>query len=160
MFCGMSDRSIALEAVHGAARRRAYLLFSLLALNNNFIEPSAIVAAFHAWTRDKSRPMGQIFVDQGAIDHARRDLLEMLVELHLQDHGGDVERSLAAVGLASAARAGLEAIADPDLDASLAAAGKRCEHDPDAIRTYPPGPETPGQRFKILRFHARGGLGG
>jgi WD40 repeat protein/tRNA A-37 threonylcarbamoyl transferase component Bud32 len=150
-------------AQHDAERN---LLFSLLALNNNFIEPSAIVAAFHAWTRDKSRPMGQIFVDQGAIDHARRDLLEVLVELHIEDHDSDVERSLAAVGLASAMRGGLEAIADPDLGASLAHVRLAPGPDPDATRPYSPGPETPGQelqapgqRFKILRFHARGGLG-
>ena len=122
-------------AHHDAERN---LLFSLLALHNNFIAPAAIVAAFHTWTRDKSPPMGQIFVDQGAIDQARRDLLEVLVELHIQDHGGDVEKSLAAVGLAGAARAGLEAISDPDLGASLAQVRDGRKPAAEATRTYSP----------------------
>ena len=33
------------------------LLFGLLALQNGLIDQSQLVAAFHAWTRDKGRPM-------------------------------------------------------------------------------------------------------
>jgi WD40 repeat protein/tRNA A-37 threonylcarbamoyl transferase component Bud32 len=142
------------------------LLFSLLALQNNLIAPAAIVAAFHTWTCDKSRPMGEIFVEQGAIDAAQRELLGLLVDAHLRKHGGDVEQSLAALGSAGVLRRDLEAIADPDLSASLAYVHSTPELDPDATRPYSPGPETPGQgpqtpgqRYKILRFHARGGLG-
>jgi hypothetical protein len=33
------------------------LLFGLLALQTGMIDQAALVAAFHAWTRDKARPM-------------------------------------------------------------------------------------------------------
>jgi tRNA A-37 threonylcarbamoyl transferase component Bud32 len=139
------------------------LLFGLLALQTGLIPPAAVVAAFHVWTHDKSRPMGQIFVDQGALDRAQRDLLEVLVDVHVRKHDGDLEKSLAALGSAGSARSGLEALADPDLCASLAVVRAGVDgngaHDPQQTRTYPPGPEAPGTRFRILRFHAKGGLG-
>jgi WD40 repeat protein/serine/threonine protein kinase len=136
------------------------LLFGLLALQTNLVDPAAIVAAFHIWTRDKSRSMGQVLIDQGAINSAQRDLLEGLVDVHVQKHGGDVEKSLASVGSAGAIREGLEAIADSDLAASLAHVCPSTNNAPSATQTLR-AVESPFEnlRFRILRFHARGGLG-
>ena len=73
------------------------LLFGVLALQNNFIGRDDLLAAFAAWVADKARPLGRILVDRGALDDARRALLEALVAEHLKQHGGDTEASLAAV---------------------------------------------------------------
>ena len=43
------------------------LLFGLLAFQNNFIDRRALLAAFDAWTADKSRPLGRVLAEQGAI---------------------------------------------------------------------------------------------
>ena len=55
-----------------AARPRAgadhNLLFGLLALQNNFIDRDTLVAAFAAWVTDKSRDLGRILLERGAVD--------------------------------------------------------------------------------------------
>ncbi len=47
------------------------LLFGLLALQNNFIDRDALLAAFNAWVADKSQSLGQILLDRGALSPAR-----------------------------------------------------------------------------------------
>ena len=79
------------------------LLFGVLALQNDFISRDDLVAAFAVWVADKARPLGQILVDRGALDDARRALLEALVGEHLKRHGGDPEKSLAALSSLGAA---------------------------------------------------------
>src|SRR5262249_46644771 len=79
-------------------------------------------------------------------------------------HGNDPERSLAAIGVGRSTRECLAQIGNPDLDASLAQVGSRStEHDgedPDGTATYSVGTATSdGLRFRVLRPHARGGLG-
>ena len=63
------------------------LLFGVLALQNDFINRDDLPAAFAVWVADKARPLGQILVDRGALDDARRALLEALVGEHLKRHG-------------------------------------------------------------------------
>ena len=69
----------------------------LLALQNNFIDRDALVAAFAAWVADKSRSLGDILLERGASTPTRHALFEALAAEHLQIHGGDPELSLAAV---------------------------------------------------------------
>src|SRR5258708_7784893 len=64
------------------------LLFGVLALQNNFIDRHALVAAFERWLADKSRTLGEILVELGNLDTARRELLDVLVVEHLKQHGG------------------------------------------------------------------------
>ena len=73
------------------------LLIGLLALQNGLVEQDVLILAFRAWTRDKSRPIAELLASQGAIDANERGLLEGLAAKHLRRHGGDVEKSLAAV---------------------------------------------------------------
>ena len=47
------------------------LLFGLLALQNGLIDQAALVAAFHAWTRDKSRPLADHHAALGHLDAER-----------------------------------------------------------------------------------------
>ena len=44
------------------------LIIGLLALQNGMIDQDVLVLAFRSWTRDKSRPIAEILVAQGAID--------------------------------------------------------------------------------------------
>ena len=43
------------------------LLFGILALQNNFIDREALLAAFAAWVVDKQRPLGEILCQQGKL---------------------------------------------------------------------------------------------
>jgi eukaryotic-like serine/threonine-protein kinase len=151
-------QSTAAQPHRDAARN---LLLGILALQNNFASREALLAAFAAWVADKTKPLGQILRDQGALDDARRTLLEMLVAEHLKLHGGEPERSLAALSSIGSARGDLERIGDPDVDASLGHVRRgSAESGLDSTVGYDVGTTTTdGRRYRVLRPHAKGGLG-
>ena len=149
-----------------AARPRAgadhNLLFGLLALQNNFIDREALLAAFAAWVTDKSRDLGRILLERGAVDAETHALLEALARKHLQMHGGDLEASLAALSSLGSVREDLERVADPALQTCLTRVLRTHEHPvPDTTVQYArtAGDSTAGMRFRILRLHRTGGLG-
>jgi serine/threonine protein kinase len=139
------------------------LLFGLLALQTGLLNQGQLFAAFHAWTQARDRTMAEILAEQGALASACLTAVEALVIEHLRRHGSDPERSLAAIGVGRSTRECLAQLANPDLDASLAQVGSgSTEHDtdPDRTATYSVGSATSdGQRFRVLRPHAQGGLG-
>jgi hypothetical protein len=138
------------------------LLFGILALQLDFVSRDQLIAAMNAWVLEKAKPLGALLVERGALGRDRHALLEALVAEHLQQHGGDAERSLAALSSLGSARHDLEQIADADLQASLAHLSRTRpdEGDPHATRAPAAGmPAAAGRRFRILRPHARGGLG-
>ena len=136
------------------------LLFGILALQMDFINRDQLVAGMNAWVLEKAKPLAQILVDQGALAAEARSLLEPLVAKHVEIHGQDPAQSLAAVSSVSSLRDELGRVADPDVQASLLGAVSRHADDSPATRTGTVGiPTSKGLRFRILRPHARGGLG-
>jgi serine/threonine-protein kinase len=140
-----------------------HLLFGLLALQTGLIDQAALFAAFHAWTQNKTLPLADQLVALGYLDPAHRPLLEGLAAAHLARHDGDVERSLAAVPAGRSTRESLAQIADADIAAligHLGAASTQPGDDADRTASYGVGTATSdGLRFRVLRPHARGGLG-
>ncbi len=140
-----------------------HLLFGLLALQNGIISQVQLVAAFHAWTLDKSKSLADHLEARGDLTGARRALLEGLAEMHLGVHGGDAEKSLAAVSASRSIMESLARIADPEINATLGHVGLPSARPTTttliAPVTYSVGSATSeGQRFRVLRPHARGGL--
>jgi hypothetical protein len=117
-----------------------HLLFGLLALQGGLIDQAALVAAFHAWTRDKARPLADHLVDLGHLDEANRPLLEGLAAAHLARHGGVPEKSLAAVTAGKSTRESLARLGDPDISAR--SPGAQCgvqprrQESPDRLRGW------------------------
>src|SRR6187455_501440 len=91
------------------------LLFGLIALQNGLIDQGQLVAAFHAWTRDRGRPLADHLVDRGDLDADQRPVVEAMAALHLRKLGGDAEASLAAVPAGRSISERLAALADPEL---------------------------------------------
>jgi tetratricopeptide (TPR) repeat protein/tRNA A-37 threonylcarbamoyl transferase component Bud32 len=148
----------AAERHRNAARN---LLLGLLALQNNFIGREALLGAFAAWIADKTRPLGRILRDQGALDDARQALLEMLVGEHMKLHDDDPDKSLAALSSIGPVRRDFERVDDHDIQASLNLVGSAGIGVDDPFKTVLP-PRTISarrSRFRVLRPHARGGLG-
>ena len=138
------------------------LLFGILALQMDFIARDALVAAMNAWVLDKAKPLGQILAEQGALDSDNRVWLEAGVERHLAKHNNDPQQSLAALSSVGSARRHLEQVADPDVQASLAHVSLAAADGRDSFATRQPSvppPPLEGSRFRVLRPHARGGLG-
>ena len=140
------------------------LLFGLLALQNGLIDQGQLLAAFHAWTLDKTRCLADHLEQRGDLDADDRAAVQALVSRHLRRHGGDVEKSLAEVPAGKSTRESLTRIGDPDIDATLShvacSRGSTEGEDADRTASYAVGTTTSdGQRFRVLRPHARGGLG-
>src|SRR5262245_45881885 len=152
--------SVPAQPSHAADRN---LLCGILAVQMDFISRDALIAAMHAWVLEKAKTLGQILREQGALTEDEQALLEALVQKHLRKHGDDPEKSLAAVGPVGSVRDELRRLADPDLDASLARVGQVPgpeEHTGSTVEHV--GVDTPLSlpvRFRVLRPHARGGLG-
>jgi eukaryotic-like serine/threonine-protein kinase len=139
-----------------------HLLFGLLALQNGIISQVQLVAAFQAWTLDKTRSLADHLEARGDLTAAKRALLEALGEVHLDAHGGDVGKSLAAVSAGKSTQESLARIGGPEVEATLCqvGTGSNATDDADRTGTYSVGSATSdGQRFRILRPHAKGGLG-
>jgi len=140
------------------------LLFGLLALQNGLIDQGALFAAFAAWTRDKARSLADHLVELGHLDGPRRAAVEAIAGVHVQALGGDIEKSLAVLAVGRSTRESL-ARTGPDVEATLGHVGSaqgqtHDDDDPDRTGSYSVGSATSdGQRFRILRPHARGGLG-
>jgi serine/threonine-protein kinase len=136
------------------------LLFGILALQLDFISRDQLVEAMNAWVLDKTSPLGRILMDQGALSPSNRALLEPLVDAHLKRHGDDAARSLAATGIGGSTRERLAAITDPDVERSLAWTPAMSVGDLDTTSNFHVGSAaSDGQRFRVLRPHAHGGLG-
>ena len=139
------------------------LLFGLLALQNGMVTRDQLVAAFGVWTAAGGKPMGNLLVEQGALTQSRRGLLDALTADHLANHGGDPEKSLAALDISSTVRDRLAGIDNPAIERTHTRAGygsTDLEVDADRTATYGVGPAAgDGQRFRVLRPHAKGGLG-
>jgi serine/threonine-protein kinase len=157
---GLSD-----PADHPKATSRANadrnLLFGFLAGRMGLVSRDATVAAMRAWVLGKSRSLGEILTEQGALSGVQHRLLEALVDEHLRLYGDDPAQSLGTVTLLGSIWEDLAQIADPDLQAGLTRVVTR---GPDGvIGTGSPcsvgTPTISGFRFRILRPHAQGGLG-
>src|SRR6185312_2499723 len=115
--------------------------------------------------------LAEILVEQGALDSAHRSLLENLAELVLSRNDGDPEKSIAAFGKTGST---LGEVRDPLSDFDWKLTGDptvvQCEPVSEALDPLEGDGESAtvrtvgaatsnGQRFRVLRLHAKGGLG-
>jgi serine/threonine-protein kinase len=130
------------------------LLFGILALQLDFIGRDTLISAMNAWVLDKAQPLGLILVEQQTLRPDQHAALEVLVNLHLERHQGDGEKSLAAAP--DDVKRSLAALDDPDIERSLASLpelekavlGTTVDQFPETCR-----------RYTLTRLHATGGIG-
>lgn len=137
------------------------LLLGILALQMDFVRRDDLIRAMNTWVLAKHRSLGEIFREQGALNEEHFTLLEALVAAHLKQHSNDPEKSLAAVSSITSFRAELEKIDDSDIHICLTRIPQSApDHDPLQTLQLGAGKSTSnGLRFRVLRPHARGGLG-
>ena len=138
------------------------LLFGLLALQTGMITRDRLLAAFIAWRAVPGQRLADLLVEQGAIDAGGHDLLLALARRQLQAHGGDPVISLSALDVNASTRESLARAGGPDVESTLAhvGSGSAKNGQADHTATYAVGSASgDGQRFRILRPHACGGLG-
>src|SRR5262249_2168479 len=111
--------------------------------------------------------LADYLVALGHLGPAQRSVVEALAAFHVAAHGGDVEQSLAGVPAGQSTRESLARLGDPDIAATLGHVGSHhgatedeSPMDSDHTVSYAVGEATSdGPRFRVLRPHARGGLG-
>jgi ABC-type multidrug transport system ATPase subunit len=145
------------------------LLFGVLALQLQFVTQHDLIDAMYAWVRDKGRSLGQILVQNGALPEDAQTLLDSLVQKHAAMNGGSAARSLLALAPVVSIPGPFRQLADADVQASLLnlAAAERATAGETTAPLASPSPAAPavgtptstGHRFRLLRAHARGGLG-
>jgi serine/threonine-protein kinase len=136
------------------------LLFGILAVQMDFISRNALIAAMNAWVLDKTKPLGEVLHDLGHLSPERLRLLDALVAEHLQAHHDDPQRSLASLTSASSVSQALQEVEDADVHAALTAVSAD-DSVVEITADYQPRPAShaDGLRYRILRPHAKGGLG-
>jgi serine/threonine-protein kinase len=113
------------------------LLFGVLAVRLNFVGLDRLITAVNARTADSSRSLGEVLVDQGDLTPDRREVLDALVAEQMLSRAADTTT------LAAQSSAGEDGSTPISLNLPC------CRSEPPAE----------GARFRVLRPHARGGLG-
>ena len=139
------------------------LLFGLLALQMDFITRDALITAMNTWVSAKDKPLGQVLQSQGALAADDDGLLDSLVCRFIEKHDNNARRSLAAVTTLSAIRHDLEKIGDHDLTLTLdsmpSCAEQTGQVPGDTMAHTAGAASSRGARFRLVKFHAKGGLG-
>ncbi len=137
------------------------LLFGLLALQNGLIDQDQLLSAFRAWSHDRAQSLADQLIARGDLDAEQRSGVDVMVALHQNKHGGDAERSVAAMPAGRGIREQLSSLGDAHLAGTISRLASRVtEIDGDLTTDWSVGAATSdGERFRVLRPHARGGLG-
>ncbi len=144
------------------------LLFGLLAFQIGLVDHAKLVEALQAWTLEKGRPLADHLVALGYLDADDRTAVELLAARRIEKHDGDAGRSLATIPSGATTLASLAVVGDPDVEATACMAAsldavtriEDRERGAEGNTSYALSTAcSDGQRFRILRPHARGGLG-
>jgi serine/threonine protein kinase/tetratricopeptide (TPR) repeat protein len=131
------------------------LLFGVLALQADLIDPARFAEACSAWAARKNTPLADLLVERGWLSAADRADIERILARKLARHDGDARASLAEVTTAEV-RESLAEIHDPDIHLSLSGAKTPSLESDEYTTAYVP--ESFG-RYTLTRLHALGGIG-
>ena len=136
------------------------ILFGLLALQNNFITRQQLIDAFTEWTCFPSRQLCEVLVNQGSLRSEERERLEQLVQAYLVSNDKETE-SMALLSSFSSLQLELSQIASQP-DSKVVCIDMFSEMS--GVGTVPSATKNTSNiggmdRFRIVKEHARGGLG-
>jgi serine/threonine protein kinase/tetratricopeptide (TPR) repeat protein len=139
------------------------LLFGVLAVKTELIEPAQLADAYRAWAAHPDTPLGDFLLERGVLAPGAKEHVEDLVQSKLGEHAGDVRATLRSVdagtwqSLLSLNESSWDGtIAGLDLPPAVDAHAATCFRATDA----PPATPVPaGERYRRLHLHAAGGIG-
>jgi PAS domain S-box-containing protein len=130
------------------------LLFGVMALQADLIDPHQFVDACAVWASRKEGSLGALLVERGWILKDDQDHLDYLLQRKLERHGGSVGPALASVP--DEVKRSLAALGDADLQRSLS--GEPQPADWECLETVD-WVANPDDRYRLTRLHASGGIG-
>jgi serine/threonine-protein kinase len=129
------------------------LLFGVLALQADLLNPTQFAEACSAWAGRKDTPLADLLLERGWLTASDRSDVDKLLQRKLAKHHGDIRASLAEVAT-DHVRQSLSSLDDPDVRRSLTPppAGHVLVHTTDYL------PQA-RERYTLSRLHATGGIG-
>jgi serine/threonine-protein kinase len=139
------------------------LLIGVLGLQMGLITESALLRALQSWVFRKSVALEEILLEQQAFNVESCQFLRGIAEQYLKLNADDAAAGLASLSSTGPVRRHLEEIGDSDLDLTLSRvdqlrSGKRSRAESARDAQLPVSQPT-SERFRVLRPHAKGGLG-
>jgi hypothetical protein len=131
------------------------LLFGVLALQADLIDPQQFIEACVLWTGRKHVPLADLLVERGWIMPEDLAHMDYLLTRKLHKHGGDARAGL--VAMPDDVKRSLAALEDDDIQRSLAdlPVPGAAAHQLATVDQVP----GPRERYARLRLHATGGIG-
>lgn len=142
------------------------LLVGVLALQMDLVSQAQLIAALQAWMLQKHELLEKVMQDQGMIGDSQRRFLADIAQRHLELHNNQVQESLASLSTIGSAKEALLAL-DQEFEQTLSHASELRQQltshlqSPETTFCLSPSPDgkKTSARFRILRPHAKGGLG-
>jgi serine/threonine protein kinase/tetratricopeptide (TPR) repeat protein len=144
------------------------LLVAVLAILTDAVPRPALAGALKAWTDGKGQTLAQWLKQSAGLDDQRIRALECLASAHLEAHQYDLRKSLDAWNALELTQGVLTEIHDDALRTTLGSAldinetvpfkGGSQEGPRSSIVNLPPR-DNEGERYRLIRPHAQGGLG-
>ncbi len=139
------------------------LLYGILAVQMGLVERDALVAAVREKTTSDDESLGEILHRQGALSQQTKELVDALVQQHLELNDNNPVRSLATLSSVGSLGDELQTLGVAAVDASLAHLPSTATRVPDSTQVGPSSvsKEFPSaaERFRVVRMHAKGGIG-
>ena len=148
------------------------LLVAVLALLTDAIPRPGLAAALKAWNKDRRQSLALLLKEEAALDEERLRALECLASAHLKTHHNDLRLGLEAWNAYELTQDVLTEVGDDALRETLSMTltgnttlpvSSRCSETEAAGSDFQianPAPAVvPGERFQLIREHARGGIG-
>lgn len=129
------------------------LLFGEIAVRSGVLSADDLRSAETVWRQQAESTLGDFLVSRAVLNAPERDALESLVDARLRRESSSGEGA-ASESVSEYAIGTLP----PGADVSTAGGGEAAAK-PRAGDERPFGAETSGDRFRVIREHARGGLG-
>jgi serine/threonine-protein kinase len=137
------------------------ILLAFLAMQMGFVSKEELSICWQNGPTNDHKSLGDMLVDQGALDESLRALLAALVDEQVKQHDNDPSRSLAAMCSFGSVWEELQRLGMVEMETRLAAlptvaiSQQAVDKPPKAA---PAGAGDEG-RFRIVRPYARGGVG-
>ena len=140
------------------------LLVAVLAILTDTVPQEGLAAILDSWSQKRQTPLVQLLKQVSGLDDAKFHELETLAAVHLKAHGNDIHQSLNALNAL---------VPTIEVPTEVGAGGRRMTLDKtlgcDATlsideNSAPAGsaqasPLVNGERFHLIRPHAKGGIG-
>ena len=135
-----------------------YLLFAVLAFENELIDLAQLTSVCRAWAEDKSKPLADLLVERGWLSLKNREFIDELVERKLAKHQHDPRVTLNSVVRGDVCDA-IKQVEDADIQQSLSSWPLSGPVLIETIGETLGEPEQPKSRYTWVSEVGKGGLG-